>query len=158
AEYDAVEAVDHRMGAVADGGQLLGRRQSCEVRVDVVLHDGMPERGDTHHEELVEVRCHDGRELEAVGERRGGGRGFLEDTLVEREPRQLAVDESIGIVTRQIAHERMPPRRMTRSCPNVSTNMSARAVAASCSIVRSPVPSISRMVLRPRRSTRSAVT
>ena len=67
---------------------------------------------------------------------------FLEDALVEREPRQLAVDEQTVPVG---AHARTPVGRTISARPNVSMNMSARAVAASCSMVRSPTPSTSRI-------------
>ena len=83
----------------------------------------------------------DGRELDALEQRRRRIGRFLEHALVEGEPRQLAVDEQRA---RRLASRLVTPAgRMTSCRPNVCANMSARAVAASCSIVRSPVPSSS---------------
>ena len=49
--------------------------------------------GDAHHEELVEVRRGDRGELDALEQRRRRIGRLLEHALVERQPRQLAVDE-----------------------------------------------------------------
>ena len=96
--------------------------------------------------------AHDGGELEALEQRRARVLRFFEHALVEREPRQLAVDEQAGPLA---AHACTPIGRMISARPNVSMNMSARAVAASCSIVRSPSPSTSRIQVGSLRSRRA---
>ena len=78
----------------ADRGQLLARRQAREIRRRVALFDRALEAGDAHHEELVEIRRGDRRELDPLEQRRRRVGRFLEHALVEREPRQLAVDEA----------------------------------------------------------------
>ena len=54
--------------------------------------------GDADHEELVEVRAEDRRELQPLEERLVGLLGELEHALVEREPGELAVEVELGIV------------------------------------------------------------
>jgi hypothetical protein len=54
------------------------------------------EAGHSHHEELVEVRGEDRRELEALEKREVGICGKLEHPRVELEPRELAVQQPLG--------------------------------------------------------------
>ncbi len=99
----------------------------------------MDQPSDPDHEELVEIRSRDCRELDALQERGCRVRGLLQHAFVEREPRQLAVEEQRRV--RGVWHHAVPGGWTMTWRPNVSTNMSARAVAARRSIVRSPDPS-----------------
>src|SRR6185295_11636609 len=54
------------------------------------------EAGHSHHEELVEVRGEDRRELEALEKREVGICGKLKHPRVELEPRELAVQQPLG--------------------------------------------------------------
>ena len=71
---------------------------------------------------------------------RGVG-GFLEHALVEREPRQLAVEERRLERGTLGAHESTPAPAITTRRPNTSVEHVGAAAATSRSIVRSPVPS-----------------
>src|SRR5262245_46137018 len=95
--------------------------------------------GDTHHEELVEVRAGDRGELETLQQRRARVCGLFEHALVEGEPGQLAIEEERFTI--DVGHYATVGGCTRIWRPNVSTNMSARAVAARRSMVRSPVPS-----------------
>ena len=114
------------MAASCCGG-VRPARSGADVAIDNLVAYG----GNTHHEELVEVRRHDRRELDPFEQRRRGIGRLLEHPFVERQPRQLAVQEPLRMTDRLIAHVTLPPRRMTSVCPKVSPNMSAREVAAS---------------------------
>ena len=131
---------DHELVAsLSHGLQLQRRRESRQIDGCVGLCQRLLEAGHTNHEELVEVRRGDGDKLDALEQRRARVGGLLEDALIECEPRQLAIDEQRAGNLRRHGVVRAG---CTISCrPNVSTNMSARAVAASRSMVRSPVPS-----------------
>ena len=91
---------------------------------------GVLEAGDAHHEELVEVRRGDRRELEALEQRRRGVGGFFEHALVEREPRQLAVEEQLGSLRRASpAHDATPAAGdHDAGARTPRSSMSARAV------------------------------
>jgi hypothetical protein len=58
--------------------------------------DAALEARDAHHEELVEVAREDREEVGALEQRQRVVLGELEHALVEREPRQLAVEESVA--------------------------------------------------------------
>ena len=62
--------------------------------------DLLLEARDPDHEELVEVRPVDRDEFEPLEQRVARVEGLLEDPVVERQPRQLAVDVEPGIVER----------------------------------------------------------
>ena len=90
--------------------------------------------GDADHEELVEVRRRDGGELDALEQRHRRVGGFLEHALVERQPRQLAVDEAgCASCVRARRVTRSPPpvgrpaagRTLRRTCPRVPSRPSA---------------------------------
>ena len=53
------------------------------------------EAGNTHHEELVEVRRRDRQEAQPLEQRMANVLGLVEHARVEREPRQLAIDEAV---------------------------------------------------------------
>src|SRR5262249_3168544 len=113
--------------------------------------------GNADHEELVEIRSGDRGELEALQQRHVRIAGLGKDAFVEREPRELAVDEQCRVDRRGRGHA-TPPYWITSGLPNVSANMPARAAAASRSIVRSPDPSSSRTHVPDRRMTRKSRT
>ena len=79
----------------------------------VALVDRVLERGDAHHEELVEVRRDDRGEAQPLEQRVRRVRGLLEHAVVEREPRQLAVEEQLGLRLRRRFTRRLPRPRMT---------------------------------------------
>ena len=83
---EAVQTRDELMRPGADGRQLLLRRHAAQIGRRTVLVDRLLQAGDADHEELVEVRRGDRRELDALEQRiRRVGR-FLEHALVEGEP------------------------------------------------------------------------
>ena len=57
--------------------------------------DAALEAGDAHHEELVEVAGEDRQEAHALEQGQRGVVGELEHPGVERDPRQLAVEEAV---------------------------------------------------------------
>ncbi len=71
-----------RLHAIGPGGQRGG---------DLIV-----EVGDPDHEELVQVRLPDGAVLEALDQGDRFVLGELEDAVVERHPRDLAVDQEIA--------------------------------------------------------------
>ena len=94
--HQPVQRGDEDVRPVPDRGQLLGGRQAGQVRRGRFLFDFAPDRGHTDHEELVEIRRGDGRELDPLEQRRRGIRRLLEHALVEGQPRQLAIEEERG--------------------------------------------------------------
>ena len=90
-----VQIVHHRVGAGADGRELLGRGQAVGRGLDDVAGQLLLETGDADHEELVQIRRDDGDELEAFAERHRRIARFLEHAFVEAEPGQLPVDEQL---------------------------------------------------------------
>ena len=94
--HQAVQPVDHGVHAGRHLAELLRRREAGRVGIGVAFLDRVPQPGDAHHEELVEVRRHDRRELGALEQRvRRVGRLFGHP-LVEGEPGELAVEEQLG--------------------------------------------------------------
>ena len=71
--------------------------------------------GDADHEELVEVAREDRQEAHPLEQRHARVLGELEDALVERQPRQLPVEEAVGstpggVRRRQVGRGGPPPR------------------------------------------------
>ena len=91
--HEVIERLHLRVRALADGGQLLRRREPRRVGGHLAVADRMADQRDAHHEKLVEIRRDDRRELDALEQRVGRVCRFLEHALVERQPRELAVDE-----------------------------------------------------------------
>ena len=93
--------VDELVGARADRGELLVRRQPVGRQLVDLARELLLEAGDAHHEELVEVRGDDREELEPLesGTRRVVCLG--EDARVELEPGELAVQVERGRVERR---------------------------------------------------------
>ena len=94
AERDGV-AVLQVVRLRAHGGQhVFGRGAHVggngEARGDAAL-----EAGDAHHKELVEVAREDREEVGPLEQGERGVFGELEDTLVEREPAQFAVEVAV---------------------------------------------------------------
>ena len=75
------------------------------VRTDRLVAGGDEtlEAGHPHHEELVQVRAEDRKELDPLEERHRFVLGFLEHAAVELEPRQLAIDQRVIV-----RHHRAP--------------------------------------------------
>ena len=94
-----VERVHERVRALGDRRRAAAPA-SGPARSGVVSPSSIAllEAGDPHHEELVEVRRGDRRELDPLEQRRRRVGRLLEHALVEREPRQLAVDEQRAVV------------------------------------------------------------
>src|SRR5262245_52500652 len=84
--YQAVKGRHERLRTASNCVELLGWRQTAEVRRRFVILDGLLEAGDANHEEFVEVRRGDRGELDAFEQGCSGIRCFLEDTLVEGQP------------------------------------------------------------------------
>jgi len=86
----------HQLGALGvDALEDLARHRAAGRAYGDPRRDAPLEAGDAHHEELVEVAREDGEELGALEEREVRVLGQLEHALVEREPRQLAVEEAV---------------------------------------------------------------
>ena len=100
--------------ALRDSGQGLGRGEAVEPRARVVLAHAALEPGHAHHEELVEVRADDRKELDPLEQRYGRILGLFEDPAIELEPRQLAVDERVAVhaldAPRKVSSSRSPCR------------------------------------------------
>ncbi len=82
--------------ADADRRDRLGRRHAVLARLLETGVDLVTQAGDPHHVELVEVRCVDRAELDALQQRHVVVLGELEHAVVEVHPRELAVDEELG--------------------------------------------------------------
>ena len=83
------------VGLLADGAQLLsgaqaGGRRDGDAGVDAAL-----QTCDANHEEFVEVVCEDRGEAGALDDRQILVLSKLEDSLVELQPAQLAVEEAV---------------------------------------------------------------
>ncbi len=87
-----LQRAHHLGGPGAGGSQLLLGVQA--VRADVLDAGAilLQQRGDAHHEELVEVRGDDGQELDAFEQGMCRVERLVEHTLVELQPAQLTVD------------------------------------------------------------------
>ena len=78
---------------MGDAVELLRRRQSILAwRLDAG-DDLAAQTRHAHHVELIEVRCRDGQEAEALKQRVALVLGFLENAPVEMQPGQLTVKE-----------------------------------------------------------------
>ena len=91
----AVGQLDDPLAELVDD---LRRRAPVGARVAEAGVDLVVQAGDADHEELVEVRREDGRELQSLHERLLVLLGELEHARVELDPRQLAVVVERGIV------------------------------------------------------------
>ena len=102
--------------------ERLGRRQAVRGGGLVAVADLPLEARHPHHEELVEVRAEDGEELDALEERHRFVGGLLEHAGVELEPRQLAIDEALGVNRGRHAHDgdRLGAGPLTRARKKVS--------------------------------------
>jgi hypothetical protein len=83
----------------------LERRQPIGTRPRISALDLPLEAGDADHEELVEVRAHDGEELHSFQERHARIERLLEHAVIELEPRQLTIHVLVS------AHDALPSRR-----------------------------------------------
>jgi hypothetical protein len=77
--------------------ERLGRRAAVDAGTLDPGLDLVVQAGDSHHEELVEVRGVDGGELRALDQRHRGVLAQLEHAQVEVQPRQLAVEVVRGV-------------------------------------------------------------
>ncbi len=94
-EEGRIEPLDQAGNPVADRRELLGRcapveRWTVDAGDDLIL-----QRGDSHLEELVEVRRSDRAELGPLEQRDARFAGELEHTLVERDPAQLPTEKTL---------------------------------------------------------------
>src|SRR5262245_4615734 len=110
--------------ALRDGGQRLSRTQTVGPARPVAFADPALQPGDTHHEELVEVRADNRQELDALQERYRRILSFLQDSTVELEPRQLAVDERLAVhaldARRKVSSMRSPCRTPSSQTVRIS--------------------------------------
>ncbi len=157
----AVAQVDDPLAQLVDH---LRRRPAVRARVAEAGVDLVVQAGDADHEELVEVRAEDRRELQPLEQRLVGLLGELEDALVERQPGELAVVVELGIVEvgrrrrlgdgrrdrsdrlllghREAAGDAMATRRasLLPSCEGPVTGLAeaTRSLAAYCRRARNP--------------------
>ena len=90
-------AIDLRLNGSA---QHIDRLARIEPGAEFVGHAGLDlivQPGDADHEELVEIRSEDRGELDALQQRLGLVLGELQDTVVEGDPRDLAVERKLGV-------------------------------------------------------------
>ena len=98
------DVIDHVVGVlvlqgvrlVADGAQLLAWAQSGSGRNRDAGVDTAFETGHANHEELIEVIGEDRCEVGALQQRLILVLGKLQDSLVELQPAQFTVEETIG--------------------------------------------------------------
>ena len=83
------------VGLFADGAELLARAQTARRGDGDAGVDAALEAGHADHEELVEVRGEDRAEIGAFEQRNVFVLGKLEDTLVELQPAEFAVEEPV---------------------------------------------------------------
>ena len=83
------------VGLLADSAQLLPRAQSGSGRHGDAGVDAALQAGHADHEELVEVVREDRGEARAFDDRQVLILGKLEDALVELQPAQLTVEETV---------------------------------------------------------------
>ena len=87
--------LDQQHDGFGDPYKLLCRRQSLgALGTDARAHL-RPKAGDAHHEEFVEVVRRDRQKLQPLQKRMSAVGGFFEDTPVEIEPGQFAIDEAL---------------------------------------------------------------
>jgi hypothetical protein len=87
---------DHAAHAACDQLQLPAGREPGDVAAPLAGVVQHPQPADTDHEELVQVGGGDGQELEALQQGHAPIERFVEYALVELEPAQFAVDETVG--------------------------------------------------------------
>jgi hypothetical protein len=83
--------------AARHGRERLGGGQPVRPGANLSGCELTLEPGDAHHEELVEVRAHDGEELHSLEQRDGRIQRLFENAPIELEPRELAVDQAGGL-------------------------------------------------------------
>ena len=83
-------------GVLADLREDLPRRQAVGEAARGRIAGDLRDLGHADHVELVQVRADDRREPQALERRHRLGRGLGQDAIVERQPRQVAVEEALG--------------------------------------------------------------
>src|SRR5580765_2905492 len=138
-EKTPVLGADQLVDARGDRGQRLARAEPVRSRGGLTHPRLSLEPGDADHEELVQVRAEDGKELDALEQRDRRVLGLLEDPAVELEPGQLPVDVGAGL------HPPRPvwPCRLNVSCQRM--------------LSRTPPLHTVRVPYPPKRSTSSTV-
>ena len=86
--------------ALADRGELLGRRQAVVAQQGRPVGQHVDQAGHADHVELVEVAGRDRQEAHPLQQRMARVARLLQHARVEREPGQFAVDEASGAVGR----------------------------------------------------------
>jgi hypothetical protein len=86
AHDEALERHDHGVSSLGDRPELSGWRHVRRIGPLVTLLNRVLQSGDADHEEFVEIRRDDGRELYPFEERVRGIRRLLEYPLVECQP------------------------------------------------------------------------
>ena len=132
-----VELLDHRVRALRDRLELLRRREPGDVGRGVALGERVLERGHADHEELVQVARHDAGELEPLERRVRGVAGLLEHAAVELEPRELAVQEQLGLALSGF-FQAPPPTRFTSGRPSRGSRPCCRTRRSACRRARAP--------------------
>ena len=86
----------HAMSAFGDSIKLLNWCQAARIAASQPRVSLLHQAGDAHHKELVEVGSNYRQKLQPFGQRNIGRNTLFENSLVEFEPAQFAVDEQIG--------------------------------------------------------------
>jgi len=88
----------------ADERELLRGCQSAGVALAHARGLLLLQTRHADHEELVQVRADNRKELEPLAQRQSIGPALLQDPVVELEPAQFAIDEEIGHVEILLCH------------------------------------------------------
>ena len=84
---------DPRQHAFANDFELFDRRELAGHRPQVLEAQHLLNSGNADHEKLVEVGREDGEELQPLEQRDCGIHGFFQDSGVEFDPADFAVEE-----------------------------------------------------------------
>ena len=88
-------SLEQFIGAAIDSFDLLRRRQPVVADHFDTGTDLTAQAGDPHHVKLVEIVRRNGQEPDALEQRMAGVGRFLQNPVIESQPRQLAVYETL---------------------------------------------------------------
>jgi hypothetical protein len=90
---DAVHVALQRLHALADGFELLPRRQAVHRAFANPVVDELADAADAHHQELVEIRGRDAEEFRPLEQRHVRALSLGQHAPVELEPAQFAIEK-----------------------------------------------------------------
>ena len=82
---------DHTEDAGTNRGEDIGWAEAIRSVHVASVFDELLEGGDADFKELIEIGADDGEEFESFEEGLGGVLGLFEDTMIEFEPAELAI-------------------------------------------------------------------